>query len=110
MEGWDYVFSYTRKQAIEDGVLIEVPETIWRSAGIKYPIVCTSSVFAVLDQKNLTNEFRNLLLTMALAALNSKKVSDRANFIFKKENMYAVCHAGDDGFTPVLTIMLVGED
>ena len=38
------IFRYTRKQAIEDGVLVDVSETA-TEAGIKYPAAVTRSVY-----------------------------------------------------------------
>ena len=41
----DVIYAYTRAQAIEDGVLIDVTETA-REAGIKFPTALTSAVWA----------------------------------------------------------------
>ena len=41
----DVFYAYTRAQAIEDGVLIDVTETA-REAGIKFPTALTSAVWA----------------------------------------------------------------
>ena len=41
---WDVVYSYTRKQAIEDGVLIDVTEQA-KEAGFKIPVAITSSLW-----------------------------------------------------------------
>jgi Family of unknown function (DUF6573) len=43
-EGADFVHRYTRAQAIEDGVLIDVSATA-REAGIRYPVALTSAVW-----------------------------------------------------------------
>ena len=39
------IFSYSRKEAIEDGVLIDVTETA-REAGFRYPVALTSAAWA----------------------------------------------------------------
>jgi hypothetical protein len=44
-EDADVVHTYTRAQALEDGVLVDVSETA-REAGIKYPVALTAEVFA----------------------------------------------------------------
>jgi hypothetical protein len=44
-DGWDLISSYTRRQAIEDGVLIDVSDTA-REAGFKFPVAVTSTVWA----------------------------------------------------------------
>ena len=38
------IYSYTRAQAIDDGVLIDVTK-IAREAGFKFPVACTSGLF-----------------------------------------------------------------
>src|ERR1035441_3364829 len=38
------IYSYTRKQAIEDGVLVDITE-IAKEAGSKYPVAITSTAF-----------------------------------------------------------------
>jgi hypothetical protein len=40
----EIISSYSRAQAIEDGVLVDVSETA-REAGIKYPVALTRAVF-----------------------------------------------------------------
>ena len=45
-EQWDVVYAYTRKQAIEDGVLIEVPQAALRPLGIRYPVAITRNLWA----------------------------------------------------------------
>lgn len=110
MQEWDLIFSYTRKQAIEDGVLIEVPKELMEKVGIRFPIVYTTGVSEVLDQNNLYSDVHALLLVMAVAICRLKTEPERVDFKFKSEPMYALCHPDDDGVTPVITIMLIGED
>ena len=38
----DVIFSYSRKHAISDGILIEVSRSTCQEAGIKYPVAITS--------------------------------------------------------------------
>ncbi len=38
--------AYSRRQAIEDGVLIEVPEAALRPLGIRWPVAITRSLWA----------------------------------------------------------------
>ena len=42
--GFDLIHSYTRQQAIEDGVLVDVTATA-REAGFRYPVALTATVF-----------------------------------------------------------------
>ncbi len=110
MQEWDLIFSYTRKQAIEDGVLIEVPKELMEEVGIRFPIVYTTGVSTILDQDRLYEDVHALLLVMAVAICKLKGEPTRVDFKFKGEPMYALCHPDDDGVTPVITIMLIGED
>lgn len=104
------IFSYTRKQAIEDGVLIEIPKLEDQPNIFKYQTVVTSTVYSILDKTNIQADFQALLKTIVLAVIEQDKESDRIEFWFKNEEMYALCHPDDDGHTPVITIMLIGED
>ena len=47
----DLIYSYSREQAIEDGVLVDVSETA-REAGIKYPTALTARVWAEVVNPN----------------------------------------------------------
>ena len=41
----DLIHSYTRQQAIEDGVLMDVSETA-KEAGVRFPVALTRAVWA----------------------------------------------------------------
>ncbi len=43
---WDVIFTYTTGEAVEDGSLILVDETISKQAAINYPVYLTQAVFA----------------------------------------------------------------
>jgi len=43
-EGAEVIYAYTRAQAIEDGVLIDV-SSVAKEAGIKFPVAMTSTVW-----------------------------------------------------------------
>ena len=47
-EDAEVIHRYTRKQAIEDGILVDLSE-IAGEAGIKYPVAVTRGVFELLD-------------------------------------------------------------
>jgi hypothetical protein len=46
LEGAKVISSYTRDQAVEDGILVEVPEKLWREAGFRWPVAVTHHVYA----------------------------------------------------------------
>ena len=104
------IFSYTRRQAIEDGVLIVVPKLGDQPNIFKYQTVVTTAVFSILDKTNIQADFQALLRTIAWVVIEQNKESDRVDFFFNDEEMYALCHPDDDGKTPVITIMMIDED
>ena len=120
---------YTRKQAIEDGVLVDLmqPETvrIVQEAGFKFPVVMTAGAFAatVAEIGKPLPEGQDLhgrlwdVLWMLACAIKAAGSTDRVNFRVsvwngsRREtvNLWSLCGPGDDG-APVVTIMLEGED
>ena len=79
----DLIYAYTRKQAIDDGVLVDVTETA-REAGIRLPVALTAAVwheYVVPDEalKNLGQSTEGRLwdvlwMFRCSAARNSKAV------------------------------------
>ncbi len=108
MEGWDLIFSYTRKQAIEDGVLIEVPKAVQEMAGFKYPMVITTGVYELINGE--VDKIGLIVVALWLEIIKSKSKKDTIYFSYKNKKLYAKCHPDDDGITPVITIMLITED
>ena len=134
----DVICSYTRKQAIEDGVLVDITEMA-KEAGIKYPVAITSTAFfgyvapdPMPPGQDLKGRLWDLFTMFKLAA---RKTSG-PNLEFKVEfvlggirvgpaerpvkniddtwklvevTLQAVCGPGDDP-APVITVMLRGED
>jgi len=133
------IFSYTRKQAIEDGVLVDVSETA-KEAGIKLPTALTQAVYeqyVVLspEMKGLQDESGRLwdILWMFSCAVRAGRVDGsegRFDLIVAKPDkgdwqanekvfegdrerrlvtLKAVCGPNDDA-TPCITIMRPEED
>ncbi len=42
---WDVISSYTRREAVEDGVQVEISSEMSKGAGIKYPVYFTRGVY-----------------------------------------------------------------
>ncbi len=121
------IFSYTRAQAIEDGVLVDL--TDWaKETGFRIPVACTSTVWQghVVPPdgtKELGQSERGRahdLLWMLYVAIrrsgSAKSDQLRYQVIFvvnggKQETvtLKSICGPGDDG-EPVITIMLPDED
>ena len=126
-EGAPVIFSYTRAQAIEDGVLVDLTE--WaKEAGFQIPVACTAAVwqgYVVPPEgtKELGQSERGRghdLLWMLYNAIRRSSGAQRELLLFKvlflqaprrheEVTLKAICGPGDHG-EPVLTIMLRTED
>ena len=116
----EMICCYSRAQAIEDGVLMDVSERA-RRAGIRYPTACTAGVWALIDclpasdTDTLAGIVRDVraeeVLRAMLAAIRRGGASgtDRVVFEALGANLWAQCGPGDTA-AAVLTIMLEGED
>jgi hypothetical protein len=118
------IFSYSRKEAIEDGVLIDVSSTA-TEAGFRYPVALTAAAWAlcvtVPDAVTWQDEAGRLwdVLTMLRVACRGRS-GEGSTLIFdvlvmndaggpKPVRLKAVC-GPDDDLTPCLTVMLPDED
>ena len=123
MNELDVIYSYTRKQAIEDGVLIDVSDTAIR-VGIKYPAAVTAAVWNQYIKpdsslKSLGQSVRGRLWDVLwMFCVNAFICKDSilyfdVYFLMEKKleliTLKAVCGPGDT-ILPVITIMLPGED
>ena len=125
LEDAPVIFQYTRAQAIEDGVLIDLTE--WaREVGFRVPVACTAAVWnGYLVPTQRTRELGQSergrghdLLWMLLCAIRAHGRSETLLFdvMFLQTpdrrvlvRFKAVCGPGDHG-EPAITIMLPGED
>lgn len=120
------IFSYTRQQALEDGVLVDL--TNWaKETGFRIPVACTRALWdGCLEPPQGTEELgqslrgrtHDLLWMLYVTIRKSTGASDLLFFevIFlnrrKKHEtvkLKAVCDSGDQG-EPVVTVMLPDED
>lgn len=124
-DGAEVVSVYTRAQALEDGVLVDL--TDWsREAGFKVPVAVTRGVWGVLKpSKELEAEGEDVvgrawdMFTILRQAIRGAAGSDSVHFapLFTQEagrapegvEMWARIGPGDDA-EPVITVMLRGED
>jgi hypothetical protein len=114
------IFAYTRKQAIEDGVLVDVTE-IARTQGYRIPVAVTCGLYAEITQNpggepapkgvkvGAVTCVDWLLRRLRLEIATRMRDTDRVHFRFGKTALWALCGPGDDA-EPVLTVMLEGED
>lgn len=115
------IYSYTRQQAIEDGVLADVSETA-KEAGFKFPVAMTAAVFALVSDcsrqcQDLQGRLWDVMTMLRFYSKQSQgsiinfqvllngKDSTRPKTRFLK----AICGPGDNA-EPVITIMFPNED
>lgn len=118
------IYSYTRKQALKDGDLVDVTP-IAKKAGFIYPVAVTSSVWGLVKppagakEQSIHWRLWDLLMTLNAAVRSQSAGKDRIRFpvIFddrpvgehRAERLWAMIHIGDD-YKPVITIMREGEN
>jgi hypothetical protein len=125
-DGWEIISRYTRAQAIEDGVLIDVTETPERKeAGIKYPVAITAAAYhqcvaLTPAAARAGNDVKGRLWDVLYMMRYPVREIDPSTRIFEllcvvddvhptRVQLKAVCGPGDDA-EPVITVMLPDED
>ncbi|MHB1538256.1 MAG: DUF6573 family protein [Solirubrobacteraceae bacterium] len=114
----ELIYSYSRAQALANGVLVDITERAKRS-GIRYPIACTAGVWSLTEclPENDTDTLAGVVADVRLAevltamreAIRAARGTDRVAFRALGAALWAQCGPGDTG-APVITIMLIGED
>lgn len=122
-DDWPVIFAYTRAQAIDDGVLVDVSEMA-REAGFRYPVALTAAVWqayvAVPEAVPWQDENGRLwdILTVLRVACSRYPETAELRFSVLVQNdshpprpvqLKACCGPGDQA-EPVLTVMLPDED
>ncbi len=126
---WEVISVYTRKQAIADGVLVDLTRLFPNDTRIyKYPVACTMAVWQMIEDachKVETEEHTEVSLAEAggivwdLCWMSTRAiVKDLGNErLFKccvpigtKERLFKVHIGPGDDYSPVITIMLPDED
>jgi len=117
----EVIHHYTRKQALEDGVLVDLSE-LAGEAGIKFPLAVTQGVFEVLNDtrspgQDFTGRAWDMLMIFRMEARKTKGAEIRFAPLFVMEKgkcpvpvpMWAKCGPGDE-MEPVITVMMPDED
>ena len=121
----DVIYTYSRRQAIEDGVLVDVSETA-KECGFKYPVAVTTRVWAeiVTPDENAralgqseAGRLWDLLWMLHVAISRSRGGTDTILYSMivsdgrkqRTVELKSVCGPGDDAH-PVITIMAPDED
>lgn len=127
--GWDVIHAYTRQQAIEDGVLVDLmqPELVElvHNAGFKFPIAMTAEAFGDYVEltpmaKEMCNDIKGRLWDILWMFRQTARKSQGATLLFdfycvtnRREptqcTLKAICGPGDQG-EPVITIMHVRRE
>ena len=123
-ETWDVIHTYSRAQAIEDGVLVDATQ-VAQEAGIKYPVALTQAVWADVvepdpeDRAEGQSEQGRLwdVLWMLCCAIRGgaggTELRFRLSVIQKGKprlvELKGVCGPGDHA-EPVITVMFPRED
>ncbi|MCE5280316.1 MAG: DUF6573 family protein [Planctomycetaceae bacterium] len=108
------IFAYTRAQAIEDGVLVDVT-ALARRAGFTIHTAITCGVVAEVTEGMSDERMKQAALLAVLQTLRDcirrspNANTDRLEFDVAHWKLWAHVGPGDDA-APVLTIMLIGED
>jgi len=123
------ISSYSRAQALEDGVLVAVPQTMAEEAGFRLPVTLTANAWAACvalppeGDRHGQDEDGRLWDVLWLAGFTARqrrhRDQSRANFsvsVYDVEREQAivtelvvVAGPGDEG-EPVITIMRPNED
>lgn len=113
MENAPVVFTYTRQDAINDGVIIELPPLLTHKL-FKIPVSITCGIAGLIgltENENVIepllaaahDEIMDVLLFQKDASVDRR--GDRVYFDYQGEKVLALCHPDDNG-NAVLTIML----
>ena len=120
------IYSYTRKQAVADGVQVEVTKTA-KEAGISFPVFLTRTVFdayvavpASVECQDEAGRLWDIVWMLRFAILRSRSHTDRVpvalyvrndNHRAKLVKLIAQCGPLDmDDPAPAITVMMPDED
>ena len=117
----DYMYKYTRENAIQDGVLIDVT-SLAKEAGFKWPVALTSAVWTDCvewSQNDGTQDEKGRLWDVLFMGFLAIRKNQGTYLIYRVKNrtritrpstvgLKIVAGPGDNG-EPVITIMFPGE-
>lgn len=119
----DPISIYTRAQAIEDGVLVDVSETA-REAGFRFPVAVTQRVWSEIvtpdprarewGQSETGRLWDILSILRLMVRRGGSRIDFRVIAIMKERQrryirLKALCGPSDDG-SPCITILMPDED
>lgn len=115
------IYSYSRAQAIDDGVLVDLSQVDSIRQHWKHPFACTSAVWAIIEEalekpgQDVAGICHDICTMAKHAVRNSDAASEaeqiRFNVIISGKTHALKLHIGPgDTAAPVLTLMLPYED
>jgi hypothetical protein len=112
------IYSYSRTQAIDDGVLVDLNHVDSIRQHWKHPFACTSAVWAIIEEAlqrpdQDTCGICHDISTMAKLAIHNTRNADQILFtviITGKKHALKLHIGPGDTAAPVLTLMLPYED
>jgi hypothetical protein len=114
----DLIFSYSRADAIRDGVLIDLSSRA-KSLGYRIPVALTARLYEALtagakDEAEKAARVDLLLIALRDSITENPGAGDRLDFVLKVPtlaplNAWALCGPGDTP-DPVLTVMRPHEN
>jgi hypothetical protein len=120
---WNLIYSYSRKQAIEDGVLVDATN-IAKEAGFRFPVALTAELWhgwiepdnqGRREGQSETGRLWDVLTMLRHAIRGSQGSQVDFDVLFQKEGklekvrLKSLCGPGDEA-EPVITIMMPHED
>jgi hypothetical protein len=120
------IHTYTRKQAIEDGILVDLMQDEMAKVArehFKFPIACTSAVFEIMRQAvenpRYANNYAGILHDMLWMSRRAGRHLDESTVVFsviiqgagrQKYHAFKLIVGPGDEMEPVITIMLPDEE
>jgi hypothetical protein len=113
----DFIYSYTRRQAIDDGVLVDLSQFAVVRKHWKLHMACTDAVWGIIDHavKHERKEIEGVLHDISVMAMTRIGRDTGGTLYFdciigtEKRSLKLHCGPGDTA-VPVLTLMLPNED
>ena len=112
------IYSYSRAQAIEDGVLVDLSKVDSIRQAWKHHFACTSAIWAIIEEalKRPDQDLVGICHDISFMAMIAiRKASDKSLIHFRviitgTTHTFKLHIGPGDTATPVLTLMLPNED
>jgi hypothetical protein len=112
------IYSYSRAQAIDDGVLVDLSQVDSIKQHWKLPFACTSAVWSIIEEalkredqdvSGICHDISTMAKLGVQGAGNSGQIHFKVIIIGQMHELKLHIGPGDTA-SPVLTLMLPGED